>query len=114
MSEQGRRGGIQFGNVGGSVSVQAGGDVVGGDKTTRITVSGFRSDAEKLQFQGDLETLRSILREVKGHLESSADLAGDDKDELTAETLSHVKALKEVNEATSTLSPGQAPPAAKN
>src|SRR6185503_20228909 len=108
MSEQKRSGGIQFGNVGRDVKFEAGGDIVGGDKTTTTTVSGFRGDEDKQRFQAEIDVLREILREIKGHVEASSDVSADDKDELTGQIIHHVKELKKVKEETAPLNPGQA------
>src|SRR5262245_22177760 len=109
MSEQ-RRGGIHVGNVGRDVRIHAGGDVVGGDKTT-TTTHGFRSEDEKDRFQTEIEALRETLREIKAHIEASSEVSADDKDELGAEILQHVKDLKSTKEQTAPLNAGQVPPA---
>lgn len=115
MSEQRRSGGIHVGNGGrGGVELKAGGDIVGGNKTTTITTTittgGFRSDGDKQRFQGEVEALRELLRELKRHVEASSDVSIDDKDALGAEILQHVKDLKATKEATAPLTVGQAPP----
>jgi hypothetical protein len=52
MSEQGRTGGIHVGNVAqGEVSIQAGGVVVGGNKTTTTTIGGFATMATSNGFK---------------------------------------------------------------
>ena len=111
MNEQRRSGGIHLGNVGQGVKLQAGGDIVGGNKTTTTSSGGFGSDQAKAQFQSELELLRELLRETKAQIEASRELSTDDKDELVAEVLEHVKALKGVKEETAALKPGQAAPA---
>jgi hypothetical protein len=112
MSKQGRSGGIRVGNVGrGDVTLQAGGDIIGGNKTTTTTIGGFRSDDDKQRFQHEIEALRELLREMKGHIEASSDVSADDKDELGAEILEYVRSLKVMKEGTAPLTVGQAPPA---
>lgn len=113
MSEKG--GGFQFGNVGGSVNLQAGGDVVGGDKTTTTTTTttiqqGFAGQEQKDQFHSEIEQLREALRAMKTEIEASAALDQDKKDEAIAEILQQVKALKEVKEKTAEVPPGKPAP----
>jgi hypothetical protein len=115
--EEEMRGGFHFGNIGRDAKMNAGGDIVAGDKhtvtttTTTAIYSGFQSEEQKQKFQKLLESLREALRDIKAKLEVSTGLIADEKDELTAEILQHVKALKEVKEATADLPPGQKPPA---
>ena len=114
--EETARGGFHFGNVGRDAKMNAGGDIVAGDKqtvtTTTTTVqSGFQSEEQKQEFQKQLEALREALRDIKAKVEASAGLSADEKDELTTEILQHVKALKEVKETTADLPPGRKPPA---
>ena len=58
-------GGIHVGNVGGSVIFSAGGDNVGGDKTT-TTAKGFADEEQRAQFQTQIDQLREALRAMKG------------------------------------------------
>ena len=113
--EEAAHGGFHFGNVGRDAKMNAGGDIVAGDKqtvTTTTTIqSGFQSEEQKQEFQKQLEALREALRDIKAKVEASAGLSADEKDELTTEILQHVKALKEVKETTADLPPGQKPPA---
>ncbi len=46
MSDKSSKGGFNIGNVGGKVSIQAGGDVVAGDKTTTTTITGFKQEQD--------------------------------------------------------------------
>ena len=114
-NEEAARGGFHFGNVGRDAKMNAGGDIVAGDKTvtttTTTTQSGFQSEEQKQEFQKQLEALREALRDIKAKVEAGAGLSADQKDELTTEILQHVKALKEVKETTADLPPGQKPPA---
>jgi predicted phage gp36 major capsid-like protein len=114
--EKEAQGGFHFGNVGRDAKMNAGGDIVAGDKhtvtTTSTTIqSGFQSEEQKQEFQKQLEALREALRDIKAKVEASAGLSADEKDELTTEILQHVKALKEVKETTAELPPGQKVPA---
>ena len=112
--EEAARGGFHFGNVGRDAKMNAGGDIVAGDKTvttTTTTQSGFQSEEQKQEFQKQLEALREALRDIKAKVEASAGLSADEKDELTTEILQHVKALKEVKETTADFPPGRKPPA---
>ena len=107
-----KKGGFHFGNVGGGVSMNAGGDIVGGDKTTTTTIQkGFRAEEQKQQFQAQIEQLREALRAVKAEIEASPSLSDDQKDEAAGEILQHVKALKEVKEKTAELPAGKQAPA---
>ena len=58
--------GINIGNVGGSVNINAGGDIVGGDKKTGDTsISiGFKQEEDKNEFLGKIEELKSYIREI--------------------------------------------------
>jgi translation initiation factor 2 gamma subunit (eIF-2gamma) len=112
MSEKG--GGFHFGNIGGNVSQSAGGDMVGGDKTTTTTTTiqkGFADEEKKEQFHSEIEQFREGLRAMKTEIEASAALDQDKKDEVIAEILQQVKALKEVKEKTAEVPPGGPAPA---
>jgi acyl-CoA reductase-like NAD-dependent aldehyde dehydrogenase len=105
-------GGFHFGNVGGDVKMKAGGDIVGGDKTTTTTIGkGFEGDEQKQQFQAEIEQLREALRAMKAEIEANASLDQDKKDEVVSEILQQVKALKEVKEETVTVPTGKPAPA---
>ena len=106
------KGGFHFGNVGGSVNLKAGGDIVGGDKTTTTTIErGFAGDEQKQQFQLEIDQLREALRAMKAEIEASASLDQNKKDEVISEIQEQVNALKEVKEETANVSPGQPAPA---
>lgn len=111
MSEK-SSGGFHFGNVGGDVSQSAGGDIVGGDKTTTtMTQVGFADEEKKEQFHSEIEQLRETLRAMKTEIEASASLDQDKKDEVISEILRQVKELKEVKEKTAAVPPGKPAPA---
>lgn len=110
-------GGFHFGSVGGGVNVNAGGDLVGGDKTTTTTTTtttiekGFAGDEQKQQFQSEIDQLREALRAMKTEIEASASLDQDKKDEVISDILEQIKALKEVKEKTADVPTGEPAPA---
>jgi hypothetical protein len=105
-------GGFHFGNVGGNVRVSAGGDIVGGDKTTTTTTQvGFAGEEQKQQFQSEIEQLREALRALKAEIDASGSLDQDKKDEVITEILQQIKGLKEVKEKTAEVPPGAPAPA---
>jgi hypothetical protein len=107
------KGGFHFGNVGGSVSQTAGGDIVGRDKitTTTTTQIGFAGEEQKQQFHSEIEQFREALRAMKAEIEASASLDQDKKDEVVSDILEQVKALKEVKEKTADIPTGKPAPA---
>lgn len=106
------KGGFHFGTVGGNVAMTAGGDIVGGDKTTTTTIQkGFRAEDQKQQFQAQIEQLREALRAVKAEIDASPSLSNDQKEEAVGEILQHVNALKEVKAKTAELPAGKQAPA---
>jgi len=99
--------GFHIGHVGGNVAMTAGGDIVGGDKTTTTTIQkGFRAEEQKQQFQAQIEQLREALRTLKGEIEANSALSNDQKEDAAGEIIQHVKALKEVKEKTAELPAG--------
>src|SRR5436190_7690162 len=108
MSEK-SRGGFHFGNIGGSVNLSAGRDIVGGDQAT--TQIGFAGEDQKQQFHSEIEQLREALRTMKTEIEASVSLDQDKKDEAISEILQQVQALKEVKEKATEVAPGKAVPA---
>jgi hypothetical protein len=114
----GSKGGFNIGSVGGSFSVSAGGDVVGGDKvtttssTTSIT-NGFEQEQNKQQFVHDLEELRTALREVQTKIQEApgvSQVSQDDKDKIVADVMRQVIALKTAKEEAGSLPVGQQAP----
>jgi hypothetical protein len=101
--------GIHIGKVGGDVSLTAGGDIVAGDKTTHTQV-GFQDQANKDQLLGQLEELRSALRELKGQVENAPQLDQDAKDQLVVEILQQVSSLKQAREDAQQVEPGPLTP----
>jgi hypothetical protein len=94
------------------VNVTAGGDVVGGDKTTTTTIEkGFAGDQQKQQFHSEIDQLREALRAMKAEIEASVSLDQDKKDEVISGILEQIKALKEVKEKTAEVPPGAPAPA---
>jgi len=109
MAGSGERssGGISIRNVGGDVRVEAGGDMVGRDKV--VTANGFASEQDRAAFGQEVELLRELLRELKSHVEQSAELGQDDRDELVSEVMHQLKGLKTAREDASEMEPGAAP-----
>lgn len=114
---------FSFGNVGGNVGItqaggdvnHAGGDIVGRDKITTTdnsttTYNGFKQEQDKQQFLTEIENLRTLLRSVKGEVETSAKLDEDKKDEMSLELMQQAKALKDVKEQATNLPAGQEAP----
>jgi chromosome segregation ATPase len=103
-------GGIHVGNVGGNVTFRAGGDVVGGNKTTTEVARGtFASEEQRSAFSAELEALREALRTLKSQIEASAEVDADAKDEVSAALLAQIKALKEARAAADAIGVGAAP-----
>lgn len=103
--ENSGKGGFHFGNVGGNVNIDAGGDVVGGDKTTTTTTTttttithGFKEPEDKADFIRQIEALRKNMREMKSHIESLENFDEDERDELVLEIMNRIKGLKTVKE----------------
>lgn len=109
MSEE-KSGGIHIDGVGRDVKIQAGGDIVGGDKVT-TTHAGFDDQAQKQEFLDQLDELRSAMREIKSQVESVEQYDEDTKDQLVMEALQQVSALKQAKQDADQLEPGEAPPA---
>jgi hypothetical protein len=96
-------GGFHFGRVGGDVNLHAGGDIVGGDKTTTASTAiqrGFAGEEQKLQFQAQIDQLREALRALKVDLEAHPALSDDQKEDAATEILRQVTALREVKTKT--------------
>jgi len=107
------KGGFNIGSVGGSVSVTAGGDVVAGDKTTTTTTTitnGFKQEEEKEQFVRNLEELRTALRELQTRIQQAAGVNQDDKDQIVAEVMQQVNALKTAKEEAASMPVAQQGP----
>ena len=104
-------GGFNFGNVGGNVSIEAGGDVVGGDKTTTTTTitTGFKQEEDKQEFIQQVEELRKQLRQVKSEIETTEGIDEDDKDAIIMEVMQQVKALKTAKDEAEQLPAQQEP-----
>jgi TolA-binding protein len=89
------QGGINIGNVGGDLLIEAGGDIVGGDKTTTTTITtGFKQEQDKQEFIQQIEELRQQLRQVKSEIENAEGIDEDEKDAIVLEVMQQVKALK--------------------
>lgn len=108
MSEQ-KSGGFHFGNVGRDVKIEAGADVVGGDKVT-TTHAGFDDQTQKQEFLKQMDELRAALREIKSQVEGVEQFDEDAKDQLEMEILQQVSELKQAKQDAQQLEPGQSPP----
>jgi len=106
-------GGFSFGNIGGNANMNAGGDIVGGDKNTTITTTsnqvvqkGFKDDNDKKEFLNQIKTFQGMMRDIKKEIENNKDIDEDEKDDLVMEIMSQIKALKTVNQDANDISPG--------
>jgi len=107
------KGGFNFGSVGGSVTVSAGGDIVAGDKTTQTTTTinnGFKQEDDKQKFLQQIDDLRATLRELQAKVAEAPGLSEDAKDEIAAEVAQHVNALRKVKDEAAGLPAAQQPP----
>ena len=107
-----KTGGIHIGDVGRDVKIEAGGDVVAGDKVTTAH-AGFDDQAQKQEFLKQMDELRSALREIKSQVEGIEQFDEDAKDQLVMELLQQVSELKQAKEDAEQLEPGQSPSADK-
>jgi hypothetical protein len=113
------KGGFNIGSVSGNVSVNAGGDVVAGDKVTTTTstttiTNGFKQEEDKQQFVRDIEDLCSALRELQAKIQEAVGVSQDDKDKIVAEVIQQMIALKTAKEEASSLPVAQASPPDKS
>jgi len=110
MSDKSSKGGFNFGNVGGNVSIEAGGDVVAGDKTTTTTITtGFKQEQDKQEFIQQVEELRQQLRQVKSEIEDAEGIDEDEKDAIVMEVMQQIKALKTAKDEAGQLPAQQEP-----
>jgi hypothetical protein len=113
----GSKGGFNIGSVRGGFSITAGGDVVAGDKNTTTTTTitnGFKQEADKQQFARDIEDLRSTLRELQAKIQEATGVSQDDKDQIAAEVMQQVTALKSAKEEAGSLPVAQQGPPDKS
>jgi len=106
-------GGFSFGNIGGNVNMNAGGDIVGGDKNTTTTTTsnqviqkGFKDSNDKEEFLNQVKEFQGMMRDIKKEIEKNNDIDEDEKDDLVMEIMSQIKALKTVNQEANDISPG--------
>ena len=87
------KGGFNFGNVGGNVSIEACGDIVAGDKTTTTTTitMGFKQEEDKQAFLQKIEELRKELRQVKSEIEEVEGIDEDEKDAIIMAVMQQVR-----------------------
>jgi len=107
------KGGFHIGTVGGNASFSAGGDMVAGDKITQTTTTtvnnGFKQDDDKQKFLLQIEELRATLRELQAKTAEAQGLSQDAKDDIAAEVLQQVNALKKAKDEAAGLPVAQQP-----
>jgi hypothetical protein len=108
------KGGFHIGTVGGNASFSAGGDMVAGDKITQTTTTtvenGFKQDDDKQKFLQQIEELRAALRELQAKTAEVPGLTQDAKDEIAAEVLQQVNALRKAKDEAAGLPVAKQPP----
>jgi hypothetical protein len=110
------KGGFNIGSVGGNVAFSAGADMVAGDKITETTTTinnGFKQEGDKQQFLQQIDDLRATLRELQREMQAASGLSEDVKDEIAADVLQQLGALKKVKEEAAGLPVAQQPPPGK-
>jgi hypothetical protein len=109
----GSRGGFNIGSVGGNASFSAGGDIVAGDRTTQTTTTtvnnGFKQDDDKQNFLQQIDELRATLRELQTKTAEAPGLSQGAKDEIAAEVMQQVNALKKAKDEAAGLPVAQQP-----
>jgi hypothetical protein len=108
MTEE-KSGGFHFGTVGRDVKIEAGGDIVAGDKIS-TTTTGFQQQSDKDEFVKQLGELRSALRDIKTQIADIERLDEDAKDELSLDILQQLSELKNAMAQAEGLDVGRAPP----
>src|SRR5439155_3561783 len=103
-----QEGGFHFGNIGGSVAVTAGGDVVGRDKTT--TIQGFKDERDKEEFTKQVEALRSALREIKSQVDRIPGFDEEAREQMVLAVMQQVADLKTAAGQAATVPVGAAAP----
>jgi hypothetical protein len=107
------KGGFHIGTVGGNASFSAGGDMVAGDRITQTTTTtvnnGFKQDDDKQKFLLQIEELRATLRELQAKTAEAQGLSQDAKDDIAAEVLQQVNALKKAKDEAAGLPVAQQP-----
>ncbi|PCJ12624.1 MAG: hypothetical protein COB04_17455 [Gammaproteobacteria bacterium] len=111
--------GFNFNNTG-DVSVDAGGDVVAGDKVTTTNTStnnitnnyGFAQEEEKQQFLQKMDELRNYAKEINSRVDDLEGVDDDQKEALEDELTEQIKAIRQLKkvadqvEAGSEVAPG--------
>lgn len=92
-----QKGGFHFGSVGGDVSMEAGGDIVAGDKITTVNQA-LEDDKNKEEFVKQIEDLRSMMRQMKSEIDKLESVDEDSKDEINLEIMQQINELKKVTE----------------
>ncbi len=115
MPDQDRSSGSGGISSGGDMQINAGGDVVGRDKVTTTTTTtttnsaGFKDQANKDEFVAQLDELRDALRDIRSQIAGVEQLDEDAKEELEAEILQQVQALKDSRQQAEQIDVGQPP-----
>lgn len=111
----GGKGGFNIGSVGGNAVFSAGGDMVAGDKITQTAATpinaGFKQEDDKRQFLQQIEDLRSTLRELQTKMQAVPGISEDVKDEIVADVLQQIGALKKMKEKAACLPVAEQSPA---
>jgi TolA-binding protein len=115
-----QKGGFHFGNVGGDVDMDAGGDIVAGDKTTTTTTTttttityGFKQEEDKAEFLKQIDELRTMMRQIRSEIDDLEGVDDDEKDDLVMEIGQQVKDLKTVKEEAEETTAGEEAPKEK-
>ena len=110
------KGGFNIGSVGGNAAFSAGGDMVAGDKITETTTTinnRFKQEDDKQQFLQQIDDLRATLRELQTKMQAAPGLSEDVQDEIAANVLQQLGALKNMKEEAAGLPVAQQPPPEK-
>lgn len=97
------------------MSVNAGGDIVGGDKTTTITQTttvqhGFAGEPQKQEFLTQIAEMQAAMEGIKALIVAQRSLSADDKKSLVDDIVSHLGGLQEAQARAATAPVGQAAP----
>jgi len=108
--------GINISNIGGNVSLDAGADIVGGDKTTTTTTTttqyGFSQPEDKQQFIAHVDELRSLMKEMNSRIDDMEGLDDDQKEELEDELSNQIKNIRQLKKDADQLEPNAEPDSA--
>lgn len=116
MSEKkaSQKGGFHFGNVGRDVKIEAGGDVIAGNKTTTTTINrGFKEEKDKEEFVRQINELHFLMGQMRSQIENLEGFDEDNKKQIVNEIMLQVTALKAAKEAVSAVPVGKEAPQKK-